>query len=73
MVVMRHDPVFRNRSESLKESRLHDMKETTREMAFIYDELDQSGYSIINVPYCSSDIYIVDHEHELEQERTLRI
>lgn len=56
---------FRNRSESLKESRLHDMKETTREMAFIYDELDQSGYSIINVPYCSSDIYMGDHEHEI--------
>ena len=56
---------FRNRSESLKESRLHDMKETTREMTFIYDELDQSGYSIINVPYCSSDIYMGDHEHEI--------
>ena len=56
---------FRNRSESLKESRLHDMKQTTRKLNFIYDDLDQSEYSIINVPYCSSDIYMGDHEHQI--------
>ena len=44
MVVMRHDPLLDLETVvNLKESRLHDMKETTREMAFIYDELDQSG------------------------------
>ena len=63
--VARSSVGFINRSESLKVSRLHDMKENTRELSFIYDDLDKFGYSIINVPYCSSDIYMGDHEHEI--------
>ena len=63
--VARSEQGFINRNDRLKRSPLHDDNETTRSKQYIYDDLEQLGYSIINVPYCSSDIFMGNHTHEI--------
>jgi dienelactone hydrolase len=63
--VARSEANFLQRSTSLTTSLLIDKNKKTLNLKGGFKQIWDAGYSIVYVPYCSSDIFMGDHFHEI--------
>tara|TARA_B110000503_G_scaffold44375_1_gene72433 strand:+ start:311 stop:2074 length:1764 start_codon:yes stop_codon:yes gene_type:complete len=66
--VARTEADFIQRKSKLKKSLLIDSNKKSLSLEGGFKEINDAGYSIIYVPYCSSDIFMGDHEHQIKDE-----
>jgi len=64
--VARSEQGFRQRSSKLKESPLKDRRKKKLKLGGGFKEIAESGYKIIYVPYCSSDLFMGNHSHLID-------
>ena len=63
--VARSEADFIQRKSKLKKSLLIDSNKKSLSLKGGFKEINEAGYSIIYVPYCSSDIFMGNHDHEI--------
>lgn len=60
------DEVYRKRKPFLKLSSVYDYKNTSINKFNIFDSFDENNYSIIFLPYCSSDVHMGSHQRNID-------
>jgi len=64
--VARNDQGFKQRNSKLKKSPLKDRRKKKLKLGGGFKEIADSGYKIIYVPYCSSDLFMGNHSHLID-------